>query len=99
MEANTALATQHPPSFPMLSATLEEPDGLRVLAFANQGRNHFDTREAAEAHIAATMNPATNCADTLRSVFGDVTKARVDSVECYDHGDAVGSVLGMEGAK
>lgn len=69
-------------------------DGLRVLAFANQGRHHFDTKAEAEQHLRAVLSPETNSADTLKSVFGDVTKVRVDPVECYDHGDAVRSILG-----
>lgn len=70
--------------------------GLRVLAFANQGRNHFDTKAKAEAHLAAVLK--NNSADTLRSVYGDTTKMRVDPVECYDHGDAVGTVVGKQKA-
>lgn len=63
-------------------------DGDRVLAFANQGRNHFDTQEAAERHLRATLE--NNTADTLRSVYGDVSKMEVRPVECYEHGDAIG---------
>lgn len=59
-------------------------DGLRGLTFANQGRNHYDTREEAERMrtlVESDMRArGDNRADTLRAV----------PKECYDHGDAVG---------
>lgn len=71
-------------------------DGLRVLALANQGRNHFDTKPEAEQALQAILQ--NNSADTLKSVYGDLLKMRVDPVECYDHGDAKGTVLGTQKA-
>lgn len=72
-------------------------DGLRVLAQANQGRHHRDTREEAEQQLAAILS--NNSADTLASVYGDVTKMRVIEVECYDHGDATRTVFGEDDAQ
>lgn len=63
-------------------------DGLRTLSFANQGRNHFDTREAAEEHLAAVKK--NNSIFTLHHLYGDVDKMEVREVECYLHGDATG---------
>lgn len=70
-------------------------DGLRVLSRANQGRNHFDTEQAGRDYLAAMLDPQTNRPGVLRSVFGPhyLTTMRVEAVECYDHGDAVGAVL------
>lgn len=59
-------------------------DGLRTLTFANQGRNHYVTREEAEA-LMALFAPG------LRNVLGAKTATlEVREVECYDHGDAKG---------
>jgi hypothetical protein len=71
-------------------------DGLRSLALANQGRNHCATREEAEEKLRQILNPATNSKSTLESVYGDLSKMRVDAVECYGHGDACGSIIGEE---
>lgn len=58
--------------------------GLRQLTFANQGRNHYDTRKAAEDAL-------TLFAPSLRAkVLGDAADTlRVSEVECYYHGDAL----------
>jgi hypothetical protein len=58
--------------------------GTRTLTFANQGRNHYRTREDAERSLAQ-YRPGLEmsigkAADTLE----------VREVECYDHGDAKG---------
>lgn len=78
------------------AVTTVKSDGLRVLAFANQGRCHFDTKDGAEKHLAAIL--ANNSESTLASTFGQNfrTTMRVDPVECYDHGDAVRTVFGYE---
>jgi hypothetical protein len=65
-------------------------DGLRILSFANQGRNHFDSREDAESWLSAMRGDMRS----LRVVLGEqVDTLRVDAVECYDHGDAVRTVF------
>jgi hypothetical protein len=61
--------------------------GFRKLAHANQGRYHFDKKEDAEEMLRNILK--NNCEATLKSVYGDITKMRVDPVECYDHGDAI----------
>lgn len=61
-------------------------DGMRGLTFANQGRNHFDTREAAEQYIAAMKK--NNPAKLITDMYRDSLEVR--PVECYWHGDAKG---------
>ena len=70
----------------MFAITNIKPDGSRGLALANQGRHHFETKEAAEEFLKAILT--NNSQDTLKSVYGDISKMRVDPIECYWHGDA-----------
>lgn len=60
--------------------------GLRQLTFSNQGRNHFETPEAAQEHLD-TINPR-----LIAEIFGPLAAETLEvrPVECYDHGDAVG---------
>lgn len=58
----------------------------RVLAFANQGRNHYDTREQVEQALRSVQQ--NNSPERLKEFKLD--QARVDEVECYHHGDAIG---------
>ena len=74
--------------------TCVNKDGYRELAFANQGRNHFDDRDSAKLHLEMTLKH--NDEKTLKSVYGDISKMRVDEVECYDHGDAIRVILGED---
>ncbi len=60
-------------------------DGLRSLCLPNQGRNHFDSKEAAEAWLAAFVG---RHRDLL--AHGRPETLEVRPVECYLHGDAVG---------
>lgn len=69
----------------MYAITHINGDGMRQLTFANQGRNHHETREGAEEALANLLSA--NSADTLK-MFNDSLEVR--AVECYDHGDAVG---------
>jgi hypothetical protein len=57
--------------------------GLRTLTFANQGQNHYDSLEEAEAALLLF-------APSLRAkVLGDAADTlQVRPVTCYDHGDA-----------
>ena len=61
-------------------------DGMRGLTRANQGRNHFDTREAAEGFIAAMKR--NNSPGILLQMYNDTLEVR--EVDCYEHGDAKG---------
>jgi hypothetical protein len=63
-------------------------NGMRTLAFANQGRHHFDTEDAAYEMLRAITG--TNSLETLHSVYGDIKLMEVRPVECYEHGDAIG---------
>lgn len=61
----------------------EDPN-YRVLAFSNQGRNHFETREEAENWLEAMRK--NNTPETLKQLKLD--KSQVDPIVCYKHGDA-----------
>lgn len=59
-------------------------DGNRILTFANQGRNHYDTMT--EAQLALEM---------YKPNLGQKTGVNVETLEvrpvdCYAHGDAIG---------
>jgi len=70
-------------------------DGLIVLASANQGRNHFDTEEQATKHLALLR--ANNSNDNLKYFAdGHPEKLAVRAIECYHHGDAIGTVFGYD---
>lgn len=66
------------------------PEGVRRLTFANQGRNHYDTREEAQAALDGYVADG-----SLRSkVLGDAADTlEVREVECYDHGDATRTIF------
>jgi hypothetical protein len=68
-------------------------DGLRVLTFANQGRNHYDTREAAQASLDLFKGP-----QGLPRVLTpeQVASLQVTEVECYGHGDSTRTVFGED---
>jgi hypothetical protein len=68
-------------------------DGLRVLTFANQGRNHYDHRPDAERMLAGFLQ--NNTAQTLRDIYDEQALGtfEVTPVECYDHGDATRTVF------
>ncbi len=64
-------------------------NGVRTLTFANQGRNHYATADAANAAMrdyepGLRAKVLGNMADTLE----------VRPVECYDNGDAVAIFVG-----
>jgi hypothetical protein len=65
--------------------------GLRQLTFANQGRNHYKTREEAQSKLDLLR-------DDLRNKFlGDAADTlEVREVECYHHGDAKGIYFDQE---
>ena len=61
--------------------------GNRVLALRNIKESHRDTREEAEK-VLAELNA--HSPEAVKNLFPN---ARVDSVECYDHGEAVRTVF------
>jgi len=63
-------------------------DGLRVLTFANQGRNHYDGQAEAAKRLASFVQ--NNPVERLRDIYGEQAIGTFDvtPVECYDHGDA-----------
>jgi hypothetical protein len=74
----------------MFALTFVNRDGVRTLMKANQGRHHFDEREAAQAALDALV--ANNKRETLAEVWGEqaVDTLAVREVACYAHGDAIG---------
>lgn len=66
------------------------PDGFRSPTFANQGRYHHLTKDAAEAALKAVL--ANNAADHLSQVYGPAfaTTVRADRMKTYDSGDIQG---------
>jgi len=68
-----------------LFAITHVKDGRRTLTFANQGRNHYETAEAANTAMR-------DYEPDLRARMGDAAadSLQVRAVQCYDHGDAVG---------
>ena len=70
----------------MYAITHKHRNGFRTLSFANQGRNHFNTREEAVNRLKAML--LNNSKDTLISVYGNIDSFEVRPIECYDHGDA-----------
>lgn len=73
-------------------------DGVREMATAAQGRNTYATADEAQGWIDAVLNPDTNSADVLRSVFGDVSTFAVRPVWCWPgHFDPIGIYFDTEG--
>lgn len=68
--------------------------GLRVLAFSNQGRYHYDREPDAQGALQSVLRNTTP--DTLKAIFGDASKMKVIPAECYDHGDCVATVFGFD---
>lgn len=74
----------------MFNLSCLNADGDRVLVGAAQGRHMHETRESAEAYLAAFLE--NNSDERLASIFGRhaLGTFRVDAFECYDHGDPIG---------
>lgn len=64
--------------------------GHRRLTRANQGRNHFETKEKGEEYLATFLK--NNSQERLDSVFGKCSAGtfEIRPVLCYHHGDAKG---------
>jgi hypothetical protein len=68
----------------LFAITHVNKQGRRTLTFANQGRNHYATAEAANTAMR-------DYEPDLRARMGDAADSlQVRAVQCYDHGDAVG---------
>jgi hypothetical protein len=65
-----------------------DKDGMRTLAFTNQGRNHYDT--AADANKALTDMNQSNSPHALSQHFSNPNTLRVDPINCHQSGDAIG---------
>lgn len=62
-------------------------EGFRQLSLTNQGRNHFDTHDAAKTYLVAMIQ--NNSGKTIADTFGPWPETLdVRPVECWDHGDA-----------
>lgn len=62
-------------------------NGLRTLMFANQGRNHYDTKEQADRALLEYVHVGDLRAKVLHDRAGTL---EVRPVDCYEHGDAKG---------
>jgi len=73
----------------LYQVTYTAKNGLRILLGAAQGRHMHPSREDAEAFLSVLLQ--NNQEEKLASVFGPQSRGtfRVDSFECYDHGDPV----------
>ena len=73
----------------LYAVTHVNEDGIRQLSYANQGRNHSETKEEAERKLVPFIS--NNSESQLSSAFGKQALGtfEVRPVECYDHGDAV----------
>ncbi len=74
----------------MYQITYRTASGLRTMVTANQGRHMHETRGQAEEWMEKFL--ANNTIEQLVQVFGKQSLGtfRVDSFDCYDHGDAKG---------
>jgi hypothetical protein len=59
---------------------------MRQLTFANQGRNHYHTVEAAQSALDAFKSPLVS-SGVITQAEGETLAVR--PVKCYDHGDAM----------
>lgn len=66
----------------MFAITYIGQHGMRTLAFANQGRNHYETREQADEFLELYK-------PDLAGRISNHHSLEVREVTCYDHGDAV----------
>lgn len=73
------------PNITLWAITHINSDGDRVLTFANQGRNHYATKEKALAQLEALNT--TGDLTRKRAIKADTLEVR--AVECYWHGDAI----------
>ena len=71
--------------------TKTDENGLRVLANANQGRYHCNTREEAEAYWKSIQE--SNNSETVERWFPNV---KILAAMCFHHGDCRGTVFGFE---
>lgn len=70
-------------------ATYVNPDGMRTLMTAAQGRNTYATAEEAQSWInAVTQNNA--AADTIKQLWGDDPCFEVRPCECWPNHDPKG---------
>lgn len=72
----------------MFAPTYVNKNGMRTLMQGNQGRNHFETHEAAKEWLDAVMENTPR--EKVVSIWGKqaIDTFEVRQVECYDHGDA-----------
>lgn len=70
--------------------TAIKKDGLRHLAFHNWATSHRDTKEEADKYLQAIKD--SNSKETIEDLVG--TELQVTPVDCYDHGEAKGTIFG-----
>jgi hypothetical protein len=62
----------------------------RTLTFGNDGRNHFDTLEEAEAALELYKGPSGLCKVLTPK---QMETLKVIAITCYNHGDSVDTVF------
>lgn len=70
----------------LFAITHKHKCGLRGLTFANQGRNHYPSKAIAEEALDAFKKGGLDRVLTPEQM----ASLRVDEVDCYPHGDAIG---------
>ena len=73
----------------LFAITHQNRDGCRVLTFANQSRNHYNTRDKAEKALEQLK---VNGLPRIREILGETGFATLEvrEIECYENGDAKG---------
>ena len=69
--------------------TCLDKNDLRVMAYANQGRNLSDTAEDAERTILKWRK---NSSENVKMLYGEPDTLEVRPVRCYENGDALQTV-------
>jgi len=73
----------------LFAITHQNRDGCRVLTFANQSRNHYNTKAEAEKVLEQLK---VNGLPRIREILGGFGFATLEvrEIECYENGDAKG---------
>ena len=71
--------------------TFVNKDGLRVLAHANNGRHFWTTKQ--EGFNWLKLMYKNTSLDTIKQVFGDKPKFKINQIVCYSSGDSTRTVF------
>lgn len=73
----------------MFTITAKKKDGLRHLAFDNNSRNTYATKELADKRMQEVLT--NNSPERIKELVG--TKLKVTEVECYEGGDCARTIF------